>query len=274
MAREAAGRMTGILAIVLTHDAPDALDRCLGAIDRQTVRPACVLLVDNESRPPACSGEHRVPVEVLRLETNGGPAGGHAAGMAWFLGSAYEAAWVMDDDCIPEDDCLERLVTRHESGPGAGLVFPLWIDAHTRIGAFRPAWCGFLIDRASVSLLGIPRAEFVWWAEDTEYLQWRVHKTAIRVEREPDARVEHRRVRWVTTRPTWKVYYEVRNTVFFRLYVQRRPFTRFKRMTRTLAKLFAQIVSREDHKAAKLTMYARGLFDGLTGRLGLRMPLR
>ena len=61
---------------------------------------------------------------------------------------------------------------------------------------------------------------------------------------------------------------------FFRLYVQRRPFTRFKRMFRTLAKLFAQIVSREDDKVAKLAAYARGLFDGLTGRLGLRMPLR
>jgi hypothetical protein len=32
-------------------------------------------------------------------------------------------------------------------------------------------------------------------------------------------------------------------------------------------------VSREDHKAAKLAAYGRGLFDGLTGRRGLRMPL-
>jgi len=114
---------------------------------------------------------------------------------------------------------------------------------------------------------------FSWSTTRAEYLQWRVHVAGIRVEHEPDAQVEHRRVRWVTTRPVWKVYYEVRNTVFFRLYVQRRPFTRFKRMFRTLGKLFGQIVSREDHKVAKLAAYARGLFDGFTGRLGLRMPL-
>jgi len=114
---------------------------------------------------------------------------------------------------------------------------------------------------------------FSWSTTRAEYLQWRVHVAGIRVEHEPDAQVEHRRVRWVTTRPVWKVYYEVRNTVFFRLYVQRRPLTRFKKMFRTLAKLFAQIVSREDRKAAKLAAYARGLFDGFTGRLGLRMPL-
>ena len=265
--------MPSILAIVLTHDAADALDRCLTAIDEQTTPPTCVLVVDNASRVPAQAGARTVSTEVLHVEENGGPAGGHAVGLARFLASTFDVAWVMDDDCIPEADCLERLVARHDAPPGGGIVFPFWIDAATGEGSFLPAWCGFVIDRTTVERLGVPRAEFVWWAEDTEYLQWRVHVAGIRVEHEPDARVEHRRVRWVTTRPVWKVYYEVRNTVFFRLYVQRKPFTRFKRMFRTLAKLLGQIVTREDRKAAKLAAYARGLFDGFTGRLGLRMPL-
>jgi hypothetical protein len=153
-------------------------------------------------------------------------------------------------------------------------VFPYWIDASNGTGSFRPAWCGFVIDRPTVECLGLPRADFVWWAEDTEYLQWRVHAKGVHVDEEQRARVEHRRVRWVSSRPVWKIYYEVRNTVYFRLYVQRRPFTRFRRMSRSLAKLFGQIVTREDRKGRKLAAYARGLFDGLTGRLGLRMPLR
>jgi hypothetical protein len=44
-------------------------------------------------------------------------------------------------------------------------------------------------------------------------------------------------------------------------------------MFRSLSKLLAQIVVREDHKAAKLVAYSRGVFDGLTGRLGLRVPV-
>ena len=93
------------------------------------------------------------------------------------------------------------------------------------------------------------------------------------MEREPGAVVEHRRVRDVTTRPVWKVYYEVRNTVFFRLYVQRKPYTRFRRMARSLGKLLVQVVRADDHRLARAGAYVRGLFDGLTGRLGLRVPL-
>jgi rhamnopyranosyl-N-acetylglucosaminyl-diphospho-decaprenol beta-1,3/1,4-galactofuranosyltransferase len=263
-----------VLAVVLTYDAPDALDRCLAAIDRQTTPPSRVLVIDNGGSTHAHAGERKVSTDVLRLDVNGGPAGGHAAGVRRFLDSPFDVAWIMDDDCIPEPECLERLVTRHAQAPEGRLVFPLWIDAASGEGTFRPAWCGFVIDRHAVERLGIPRADFVWWAEDTEYLQWRVHAAGIQVEEERGARVEHRRVRWVSSRPVWKVYYEVRNTVFFRLYVQRRPFTRFRRMVRTLGKLFGQIVTREDRKVAKLGAYMRGLLDGLTGRLGLRMPLR
>lgn len=262
-----------ILAIVLTHDAPEALARCLDAIDAQTTPPDRVLVVDNASAVPAVAGERRVPVDVVREAGNGGPAGGHAAGLTRFLDGDLDAAWVMDDDCVPEPECLAHLRERLGAEPGGGIVFPCWIDAATGEGHFRTAWCGFLADRATIAHLGVPRADFVWWAEDTEYLQWRPHREAIRVEQEPRARVLHARVRWVTTKPVWKYYYEVRNTVFFRLYVQRKPFRRFKWMTRTLVKLLGQIVLREDHKATKLLAYARGLLDGVTGRLGLRVPL-
>ena len=262
------------LAIVLTHDAPDALDRCLAAIDAQTTRPDEVLVVDNASRVRAEAGARAVSVEVRREACNSGPAGGHAAGIARFLASGFDVAWVMDDDCVPEPECLERLLTRLGAEPGGGIVFPSWIDAATGDAHFRTAWCGFVAARETVARLGVPRADFVWWAEDTEYLQWRPHREAIRVEQEPAARVLHDRVRWVAEKPAWKYYYEVRNTVFFRLYVQRKPFRRFKWLSRTLVKLLGQIIVREDHKGAKLAAYGRGLVDGLTGRLGLRVALR
>jgi GT2 family glycosyltransferase len=262
-----------VLAVVLTHNAPDAVGRCLAAIDAQTRPPERILVVDNASSVLVSAGSERVPTEVLRIEQNWGPAGGHGAGLARFLTSTFDLAWVMDDDCIPEVDCLARLLAAHGVPQFDGIVFPFWIDSETGEGMFLPAWCGFLIDRATVECLGIPRAEFVWWAEDTEYLQWRVHRAGVRVKYERGARVEHRRVRWLSTRPVWKIYYEVRNTIFFRLYVQRRPFTRFRRMFRSLIKLLGQIVTREDQKIAKLAAYARGFFDGVTRRLGLRMPL-
>jgi GT2 family glycosyltransferase len=261
------------LAVVLTHVAPEALERCLRAIDAQTTPPDRVLVVDNASRVPAEAGTVRVPVDVQREPVNTGPAGGHAAGLTRFLASGFDVAWVMDDDCVPEPECLERLLARLRAEPGGGIVFPWWLDAATGEGHFRTAWCGFVVDRVTVERLGVPRADFVWWAEDTEYLQWRPHRHGVRVEEDAAARVLHDRVRWVGEKPAWKYYYEVRNTVFFRLYVQRKPYRRFKWLARSLPKLLGQIVLREDHKMAKLAAYGRGLFDGLTGRLGLRMEL-
>src|SRR4051812_37153412 len=90
----------GTLAIVLTYDAPDALDRCLRAIDAQTTRPDRLLVIDNASRVPADPGTRTVPVEQLREERNTGPAGGHAVGLTRFLASGFDVAWVMDDDCV------------------------------------------------------------------------------------------------------------------------------------------------------------------------------
>jgi GT2 family glycosyltransferase len=261
-----------VLAIVLTHNAPEGLDRCLAAIDAQTRPPDRVLVIDNASREPVQASSRGVHVDVLRSEVNTGPAGGHALGLAMFLESNAAMAWVMDDDCIPQPTCLAHLVARYESTDGDAPVFPLWTDAATGASAFVPAWCGFLISRSLVALLGLPRADFVWWAEDTEYLQWRVYGAGIEPANEPCAVVEHRRVRITPTKPAWKIYYEVRNTIFFRLYLQRKPFRRFKRMSRSLSKLLAQILAREDHKAVKLVAYWRGVFDGLSGRLGLRVP--
>lgn len=269
---EAAG--ASVLAVVLTHSAPRALARCLAAIEAQRVRPRRVVVVDNASEPRAAPTAARTPVDLVRLDVNSGPAGGHATGLTHFLEAEETLAWVMDDDCVPEPGCLEALLDRHRAEQRPAVVLPFyWLDRKAGWGEFRPAWCGFLACKQVVEAVGVPRADFVWWAEDTEYLQWRVQRLGFPLLEEPDAVVEHVPEQRMHGRPPWKIYYEVRNTVYFRLYVQRRPYRRFRRMAKTLLKTFGQIVVREDRKAAKLRAYVRGLADGLTCRLGLRMPL-
>jgi GT2 family glycosyltransferase len=262
-----------VLAVVLTHNAPEALRRCLDAIDAQTSPPDRVLVVDNASDAGIDPRPSHLPTDVVRLPVNTGPGGGHAVGLARFLDSGAALAWVMDDDCVPDATCLERLLASARGQADDTLVLPYWVDVATGNGGFVTAWCGVLMSRALVMRLGLPRADFVWWAEDTEYLQWRVARSGLQPVEVGDAVVVHLRVRGSSRRPAWKIYYEVRNTVFFRLYVQRAPFRRFRWLFRSLAKLLGLIVVREDDKAAKLAAYGRGLFDGMTGRLGLRVPL-
>src|SRR5580704_13249762 len=101
-------------ALVLTHNAPASLARCLSAIGSQTRPPAAILVVDNASDPPVDQSKLDVgiPIRLVRSETNLGPAGGWAIALQDFLDDAYEFAWVMDDDIVPEPDCLERLFDR------------------------------------------------------------------------------------------------------------------------------------------------------------------
>ena len=152
-----------VLAVVLTYAAPEALDRCLRAIASQTRQPDSILVVDNASPQPARPAAVDLPIEVLRLDANTGPAGGHADGLDRFLHSGNAFAWVMDDDCVPAPQCLERLLAWYDEAPADCLVFPWWIDVVTGEGMFRPAWCGFLVSRAVVEKVGLPRRDFVWW---------------------------------------------------------------------------------------------------------------
>ena len=116
-----------VMALVLTHNAPASLERCLAAIGAQTRLPDAVLVVDNASQPPVghlpnISG--RVPVVVVRSATNTGPAGGYAQALGEFVASDATHAWVLDDDMRPEPPCLERLWAVADEGPGHGLRLP------------------------------------------------------------------------------------------------------------------------------------------------------
>lgn len=266
-----------VLAIVLTYNAPKAIGRCLSAIYAQTRPPDQVLVVDNGGdvpvSPPAFDAGGGLPgLEIVRLRENLGPAGGHAEGLRRFVQSPFTHAWVMDDDCIPQSDSLALLVARAAEPAAPGLLFPTWIDYPTGRVTNWPAWCGFLVNRAVVADVGLPRADFFWWAEDAEYLWWRIPQAGHAVARVDEAVVVHRRARLTPSKPPWKVYYEIRNSVYYRLFIQRRQGRRFYRLGRTLVKVFVRILT-QPGRGRKLALYFRGIFDGLTGRLGKRVPV-
>jgi GT2 family glycosyltransferase len=262
-----------VLAIVLTHNAPGALDRCLAAISEQTRRVDDVLVVDNASDPPAAPAGRDLPLRVLRRETNDGPGGGHRAGLEAFLVSGADMAWVMDDDCVPDPGCLAALLDHYGTLKKDRAVLPLWVDGVTGVGSFLPAWCGFLLSATLLGRVGLPRAEFVWWAEDTEFLQSRMIDAGLRPAHAPEAVVTHLRVRTGPSKPAWKYYYETRNTIVYRVYFQRLTWWHARLLTRSLVALLGQILIREDHKIRKIAAFGRGVLDGATRRMGMRVPL-
>ena len=160
-----------IVALVLTHNAPQSLARCLAAIDAQDAGADEVIVVDNASRPPVeapvlpKSGRS---VEVIRSDTNGGPAGGWAIALARFLAGDCTHAWVMDDDMLPDPGCLAALWETARTAPDSAFVFPIAVQPDGSVGRWG-SWCGFLISREIVEAVGLPMEALFWWAEDTEY---------------------------------------------------------------------------------------------------------
>jgi rhamnopyranosyl-N-acetylglucosaminyl-diphospho-decaprenol beta-1,3/1,4-galactofuranosyltransferase len=262
-----------VLAIVLTYSAPGALTACVRALMSQSVTPDEVLIVDNDGEPSAdrslaAADVHWDRMRVSREPENTGPAGGHATGLREFLASDRDLAWVMDDDCIPEGDCLEALLDATEERRDGIFVFPDWIAPTGEITHY-PAWCGFLISRDVVARAGLPRPELVWWGEDTEYLMWRIPTAGYARQHSDGARVQHLMARATEKRPGWKYYYEARNSVYLRLRYRRHPF----RLVRTIGRLLARVALREDQRGRKLGLMARGTMDGMRGRLGMRVPI-
>jgi hypothetical protein len=80
----------------------------------------------------------------------------------------------------------------------------------------------------------------------------------------------HEPVRRSAGRAAWKTYYEVRNSVYYRLRVQRRWPVGPLKLARVLAALLVASV-REPPRRERLRLYGCGLVDGLRGRLGRRV---
>ena len=265
-------------AVILTYNARASVQRCLAATVSQSMRPASILVVDNASAEPiddlvaAYAG-----ARVLRLADNIGPAGGYASGLTTFLDSDCDWAWVMDDDCVPAPDALEQLLA---TASPRRLTLSAMLNRDTGKREDTQGWCSVLISREIVETVGVPREDLFWWAEDTEYLQWRIPAAGFETERCERAVVEVSRGRADATKPPWKYFYEARNQVWFRLYVQHpegaipelphlRKRIRIQRAARAVVTLATRAVVRERaQRPTKLWMVVRGTFDGVRGRLG------
>jgi rhamnopyranosyl-N-acetylglucosaminyl-diphospho-decaprenol beta-1,3/1,4-galactofuranosyltransferase len=123
----------------------------------------------------------------------------------------------MDDDGLPEPDCLSLLLARAGEldfwGPVVvdqtdpeRLVFPIRLPGGTRVvhalsdvrraaddGLIRGIvipFNGVLVTRELVERIGLPRAEFFIWGDDHEY-RLRAERAGARVATVVDARVRH-----------------------------------------------------------------------------------
>ena len=105
-------RRDSVAVVVATHDRADLLVRLLDALRMQTRPPDQVVVVDDASNDATATvlasavADGDLPLEVIRLDENGGPA--VARNRGWRTTGCDVVAFT-DDDCRPRPDWLERL---------------------------------------------------------------------------------------------------------------------------------------------------------------------
>ena len=108
-----------------------------------------------------------------------------------------------------------------------------------------------------------------WWAEDAEYCEWRIPRGRIsRVRSSMTAVVHHDAIRQGGDIPTWKYYYESRNMLYYHLHVMHRV----GRYPKKITSLGLEGPSPPEERSSRMSRerFAKGFYDGLFGRLGIR----
>lgn len=187
-----------IIAVVVTFNRCNLLMETLVAIENQTVKPAQIILIDNNSNDGTAqlvkSRRQKVELRYERLQENIGGAGGFKLGMQYAYELGADWLWCMDDDCVPNLDSLEKLILalNNEAIADAGFLssrvlwtngspclmnLPVahsqWIEPHghnpllSRISG--SSFVSILISRNAIETVGYPVKEFFIWFDDAEY---------------------------------------------------------------------------------------------------------
>lgn len=191
-----------IALVVLTYNRKDLLIRCLRAVLNQTIPPQVVYIIDHASTDGTATllreeGFMQVTIDkidfrYIRLDVNEGPSNGFYHGIKYaFEDDYYDAIWVMDDDGIPENDCLENLIPYlSEYDYLAPIVLSTddhrscsFAPHHEDINTFaslKNAQNGLIKDWASpyngvlyshklIETIGYPKKEMYMWGDEYNY---------------------------------------------------------------------------------------------------------
>lgn len=253
--------------VILTYNRLDLLKTTICKVLAQTLEPDEVLVVNNGSTDG--TGEYlntRKDLSVIHVDENSGPAGGFYEGIKYFaVNTAVDFVWLMDDDFFPSNSCLQILVENTNDGI---LVFP-YVREKDFASRHQCGWWGVLIPMPVIKKVGYPRKDLFFWAEDTEYLQVRIHqKNNYPMKWIPAAKGVHFTKRETNYRQPWRYYYEIRNSTYTRIYLKEWTRRRAYKLFRSWVKLCGNVILNENKKGEKMKLLLLGSFHGVTKQLG------
>lgn len=191
--------MKKIACNIVTYNRKELLKNCLDAVVNQTFKPDTVYITDNASTDGTIDavkdwGYYNCEVNDIKFKyilntKNEGSSGGQYLGIKTaYEEGVFDAIWVMDDDGVPDKDCLKLLVyylpERDYISPfvlslenpeeGFGLAHPKYNDVLAKYpsgvleGGAAP-FNGILYSSHLIKKIGFPKREMFIWGDETNY---------------------------------------------------------------------------------------------------------
>lgn len=186
-----------VSTIIVTFNRKELLIKCLEAVLRQSCLPKTIYIIDNASTDGTEEllkekGLHHglinsVAIHYERLPQNSGGAGGFHAGMKLAHENGCDAVWMMDDDGLPDKDCLKNLLPHLEHHD---YLSPMVIDIQDeKMMAFEGCtvaeflkrevngvvkgcanpFNGVLYSKKLIEAVGYPKKEMFIWGDEINY---------------------------------------------------------------------------------------------------------
>lgn len=237
-----------LAVVIVNYNGRVVLRDCLASLYRSSIPPQISIVVDNGSEDDSVTMVRRdfPQVTIIENRENLGFAAGNNIGIERALSSGSEAVFVLNNDTIVEETCLERLLTALAGSPSIGAVTPrilfaepsdriwsaggsydLWHGVakhyglrrhaddprynHRRVVSFATG-CAVLLRSAALRRVGGFDESLFMYNEDAD-LSWRLQCAGWRILYEPAGVVWHREG-WTTRRTIgreWGVRLCVRN---------------------------------------------------------------
>jgi len=278
---------------------------CIDAVLGQSYLPHTLYVIDNASTDGTeeqliKKGFHNtvvkgVTIQYVRLQKNSGGAGGFHTGMKLAYENGCNAVWVMDDDGIPDKDCLKNLLAYIGQ---YDYVSPMVISVENEeMMSFAGCWVkefvkqeekgvvkgsaypfnGILYSRKLIETIGLPKKEMFIWGDEVNY-----HFRAITKGLQPITVVNaiHRhplnRQRYVkyfgkhmmvVPAEEWKLFYYLRNRTYNSCYFCGRR-SCIKQALTDLLKFSCYFIL-QAHQPSKISIVLKAIIKGFYGNFSV-----
>ncbi len=235
---------TKYAVVIVTYNRECLLRECVENIERQTVAPDSIIIVNNASTDNTPNYLEEINqkderFDIINLRRNIGGAGGFAKGIERSLEKDVDCILIIDDDAMIARDYMEQILQARQQQPQykafagtlrtdgkidtfhrrnlqkTGLMSKNCTEQQYRQPCFVcdiASFCGMVLDMDLVRQIGLPHAEYFIWYDDTEY-SLRIHRHS-RFLVVTAAEINHKTNRTRVAQPRrydWKDYYAVRN---------------------------------------------------------------